>query len=322
MPSMATFSELVLSCLDAAGARSVAEVGAYRGELTSTLLDWAADREGSSVVAVDPKPAPELAELARRRPELDLIETTSHAALRAIDVPDAVIVDGDHNYFTVSGELEIIDERVAGRALPLLLFHDVAWPHARRDSYYEPERIPDQHRRPLARDLVVAPGEPGAAESGLTLGWAAEREGGPRNGVLTAIEDFVSSRDGLRLAVIPIFSGFGAVWSDSAPWAGEISRLLDPWDRNPILDRLEAERLDYLIKRRRTHEQLVAIRDGRDELRRELEALRERAAEQEQLLREILGSRAFGAVSRLSSLGGGSAVSRQRVQRALGEPES
>ena len=63
-----------------------------------------------------------------------------------------VIIDGDHNYFTVSEELRLIAERAAGAALPLLLFHDVGWPHARRDDYYAAERIPEADRRPLAGD--------------------------------------------------------------------------------------------------------------------------------------------------------------------------
>ena len=54
-----------------------------------------------------------------------------------------VVIDGDHNYYTVSEELRLIGERAAGAELPLLLFHDVCWPHARRDDYFAPELIPE-----------------------------------------------------------------------------------------------------------------------------------------------------------------------------------
>ena len=30
---------------------------------------------------------------------------TSHEALAEMELPDVVIIDGDHNYFTVAGEL-------------------------------------------------------------------------------------------------------------------------------------------------------------------------------------------------------------------------
>ncbi len=133
---------------------------------------------------------------------------------------DAVIIDGDHNYYTVSEELRLIEESAREATLPLIALHDVCWPHARRDTYYAPERIPPEQRQPLARDAMVAPGEPGVASSGLRYAWAAEREGGPRNGVLTAIEDFMGEREGLRLALVPAYFGLGLLWAEEAPWAG------------------------------------------------------------------------------------------------------
>ena len=88
--------------------------------------------------------------LARERPELELVRATSLEALPRIPLPDAVIIDGDHNYYTVSEELRLIGERAPGAELPLLLFHDVCWPHGRRDDYFAPELIPAEHRQPLA----------------------------------------------------------------------------------------------------------------------------------------------------------------------------
>ena len=66
------------------------------------------------------------------------------------------------------------------------------------------------------------PGEPGVAEAGLPLVAAAEREGGGRNGVLTAIEDFIATRDDLELVTVPAFFGFGIVWSRDREWAGRM----------------------------------------------------------------------------------------------------
>ena len=130
--SLVNLAELLVACLEAAGARSVIEVGAYAGDLTELLADWAAG-SGATVSAVDPSPQPELVELAERRPEIELVRETSLDALRHVPIPDAAVIDGDHNWFTVSEELRLIAER-AGAALPLLLFHDVCWPHARRDD--------------------------------------------------------------------------------------------------------------------------------------------------------------------------------------------
>ena len=112
--SIVNAAELVFGCLDAAGARSVAEVGAFHGKSTRELLDWARARRRAGA-GDRPDPEPALRELADERPELELIERTSHEALGELDV-DAVILDGDHNYYTLSEELRLISERDAGRA--------------------------------------------------------------------------------------------------------------------------------------------------------------------------------------------------------------
>jgi Methyltransferase domain len=285
--SLVNVAEILFPCLDAAGARSVAEVGAWAGDLTGQLVKWA-DRSGARVIAIDPSPEPQLIELADRRPDLELIRKTSHHALRERELPDALIIDGDHNYYTVSEELRLIGEQAAGADLPLLMFHDVGWPHARRDTYFAPEQIPDEYRQPIAEPAELFPGEPGVVEGALLFDHGAEREGGRRNGVLTAIEDFIEGRDGLRLATIPVFFGVGVLWRSDAPWADALAEIVAPWDRNPLLDRLEANRVYHLAS---VHRELV--RNAR------LEA---RLARQEQLLSALLHSGGLAMADRLAGL--------------------
>ena len=177
--SMAQAAELMLPCLDAAGVKSVVEVGAFAGDLTRVLVDWA-ETAGARVAAVDPSPQPGLVALARERPDLELIRKTSLDALPALPaLPDAVVINGDHNYFTVSEELRMIGERAPAADLPLLLFHDVCWPHGRRDDYFAPESIPERHRRPLAGGAGgLVPGDPGLRLGGLPYPRSAAQEGG------------------------------------------------------------------------------------------------------------------------------------------------
>ncbi len=307
--SLASVEELINACLDVVGAKTVLEVGAFRGDLTARLLEWA-ERSGGSVAAIDPLPPEELLELLAEHPELELIPETSHETLASRQLPDVVIIDGDHNYFTLSEELKIIDERAADGGLPLMMFHDVWWPHARRDTYYEPDRIPEEHRQPIVHNAALDPEEPGIARYGLEYEWAAAREGGPRNGVLTALEDFTEGREDLRLAVVPAFFGFGVLWRRDAPWAGEVAAIIEPWDRNPVLARLEAERIFDLC-----------TRIGKE---RQLGKAKARIRAQENLLRELLDSSAFALGDRLSRLrGGGRAASwRQRVSEILAEGEA
>jgi hypothetical protein len=302
--SLANVAEMLTACLDAAEPGSVLEIGAFRGELTAVLLEWAGGT-GASVAAVEPQPPPSLLELEAEHPELELLRSTSHEVLAARPPVDAVVIDGDHNYYTLSEELRLIAERSPG-ALPLLMFHDVGWPHARRDSYYAPERIPEDHRQPLAHNSALRPGEAGVAEDGLPFEWVAEREGGPHNGVLTAIEDFIGAHPGLRMVKIPAFFGFGVLWREDAPYAASLAQSLEPFDQHPVLARLEANRVAHLT---------AAMSRGR-----ELHRQQAVSARQQELLRSMAASRAFALAERLSRLrrrGGEPAFSRERVEALL-----
>jgi hypothetical protein len=285
--SFANLAELFVPCLDAVEARSLVEVGAYAGDLTRLLLEWAGTAN-AHVVAIDPMPQPELVELDEQRADMTLIRETSLEAFGHIDLPDVVIIDGDHNYYTVSEELRAIGERARGEALPLLLFHDVAWPHGRRDAYYVPELIPEEHRRPLKEGGGLFPGERGTLPGALPYKWVAEEEGGPRNGVLTAIEDFVAGREGVRLVVVSAFFGFGAVWHTSAPWSEAVAELLNPWDRNPLVERLEENRVFHLASR---HLQMAQVLMRRD-----------RNARKDAAIRQLLDSGSFALACRVSRL--------------------
>jgi hypothetical protein len=305
--SLLTLAELILPCLDAASPRSVVEVGAYAGDLTALLLRWAAG-SGARVWAVDPAPRPALVALAEQRSELELVRATSREALPTIPRPEAAIVDGDHNYYTVSEELRLLAD---GGDPPLLILHDVGWPHGRRDDYYDLDAIPAEHRQPVAQGGLF-PGEEGVRPGALPYRWPAAREGGPRNGVLTAVEDFVAERDGLRLAIVPAFFGLGVVWHESAPWADAIAEVLEPWDRNPLLERLEANRVRHLASE---HFQMV-----------EAAKAQQRLARQESVLRRMLESSAFGVAERLSRLRhragiatNESVISKDEIRQALGE---
>jgi hypothetical protein len=310
--SLAQTADLSLPCLDAAGVKSVAEVGAYAGDFTSVLVAWAA-RSGARVSAIDPAPQPHLLALDREHPELELIRTKSFEALREIPLPDAIVIDGDHNYYTVREELRLIEERSAGARPPLVLLHDVGWPHGRRDDYFDAAAIPPEARHEQATaGLGLYPGDPGLRQEGLPYPRSAAREGGPRNGVLTAVEDFVAGRHEVRLVVVPVFFGLGVVWHRGAPWSDAVARILDPWDRNPLLERLEANRLHHIAQGYAATSRLERHRAG-----------------QEAVLRRLLESSAFGIAERLSRLrvwagiaAGSSVVSKDEIRRVLAESSS
>jgi hypothetical protein len=303
--TLANLGEVVFATLEAAQARAVAEIGAEHGLFTEQLLSWSAAAGNARVMAIDPAPRERLRELARKHPELELVVEMSHAALPEHELPDAVIIDGDHNYFTVSEELRLIGERAPGAELPLLLVHDIGWPLGRRDSYHDPDRIPAEHRRPLVRDAFLVPGDPGVGDRGLYYECTAAEEGGPGNGVLTAVEDFIATREDLRLAIVAPFFGLAVVWHAGAPWASAVAEALAPWDRNPVLERIEAKRVDHLVAEFRGLQDIDAMRSEDYEL--------------QFLLSTMLESKAFAVAERVSRLrqGGRPMFSREQVERAL-----
>jgi hypothetical protein len=306
--SLRNLADVIFPCLDAVEARSVLEVGASHGDFTGALLDWAA-ASSATVTAVEPTPPPELLDLAERRPELALVRKTSHEALREATGNDAIIVDGDHNYYTVAEDLRLIAESHAEVTMPLVLLHDLGWPHGRRDAYYAPERIPEQSRQPLVHNAFLDPDRPGVADGGILVEWAAAREGGPRNGVLTAVEDFVAAREGLRVALVPAFFGLGIVWDRGAPWSDAVASIVEPLDRDPLLERLEANRVAKQVEWARCFR-------GRN-------ADAERMRAQAGLLRDLAESTALAWVERLSRLRGRGrpAVWSDRIREVLGGAE-
>ncbi len=114
----------------------------------------------------------------------------------------------------------------------------------------------------------------------------------------------------MRLAIVPAFFGLGVVWHGEAPWSGAISRAVEPWDGNPLIERLEENRLLKLVQWASCFQSLEFA-----------EQRLERMARQEALLRAMVGSRAFAWGERLSRLrrGGRPAFSRDQVRSALGD---
>jgi hypothetical protein len=303
--SLHNHRELILACLDAADVGSILEIGAFEGDLTEDLLGWAAER-GAGVETVDPVPPPKLLERAEAHPELVLHTRTSHEVLGDLDeLPDAIVIDGDHNHYTLSEELRLIGEKAGDGPLPLLFFHDVCWPHERRDTYYAPERIPEDRRPEIGTNVGLAPGNPGTDPLGLPYPAAALREGGPNNGTVTAIEEFCERRGEVRFAVVPAFFGFGVLWELGAPYADAVAAVLDPFDRHPVLDRLEWNRAEHLVA-----SNARAAMIGQ---------LQERVRRQEELLREVLESRAFAMAERASRVYGRGtpAISRDAIVEVL-----
>lgn len=235
----------------------IVEVGAEAGKTTAKLLGLCA-QTGGTVHAIDPAPRFDVEAWTKRyAPSLVVHRSSSLETLPRLDGLDVVLLDGDHNWYTVYHELTTIDTRCAElkQPFPLVFLHDIGWPYGRRDLYYDPRTIPDEFRQPHAK-RGLWPGRPEPLRSGgvnATLENALS-ENTPFNGVLTAIEDFLSqTKTALSFSTIPGFHGLGilrpkTLGDANHELAAQLHALEVPDHLSRYIARLEQARLDLATR--------------------------------------------------------------------------
>ncbi len=168
---------------------------------------------------------------------------------------DFYLIDGDHNYYTVSAELENIFAADSGKKICIL--HDTNWPCARRDFYYNPGQIPEKAKKPLSWDKKLIRNSIKMQEFGF-YGKGniaiAEEENTPRNGVMTSIEDFISGKKNFKTISFPQFLGLTILYNEKLLSSVEkaffldISMLLNNKFIANCLYQLEYNRLDIYTR--------------------------------------------------------------------------
>jgi Methyltransferase domain len=287
--TLETYAQVIDRLLDAVAPKVIVEVGSEGGGMTRRLREWA-DVHDATLHCVEPDPAPVVREAAARG-ELVLHEGFSPEALD--DVPSAgfYVIDGDHNYATVAAEMRKLYAK-AQELLPVAVLHDVGWPAGRRDAYYAPERMDEGAVHSHTFHGGVRPGIAETGRGGFRgageFAWA-EREGGPRNGVLTAVEDFLEDRGDLELLrMAPVF-GVGVVFPREAACADAIRAVVGPVANLELLELLERNRIELYLE----------VLDLQDVIERQqarhdaaLNALGEQLAREQAAKAELLAERA------------------------------
>jgi hypothetical protein len=293
--SMISFRGIIEPVLALAKPCSICEIGVEKGLFTEFLLHFCS-LNNCSYSGVDPS-LEESFIAERGRDRIVFFRQRSLPILERLEAHDVYFIDGDHNYFTVKNELRLIFRHRDHR--PLIFLHDVCWPWGRRDQYCAPEFIPDQHRHPCSAELIVVPGEGDPRETGFCGKEsdyeyaAALHEGGPCNGVLTAVEDMIAEKgaDNLRLLMVPAVFGLGLLYSP-AHLNPELLLFIERVSigvnlLHSLFNSLERNRIDLFLTYLQQVKQLQTIHQKYDELMVEFNALQRKYAELHQSYRDL-----------------------------------
>lgn len=252
-------------------ARHLLEIGAYRGDNTRLLVKYCNVHDGVLTV-IEPTVLPSLQEIIDQSNRIKLLENTSRNALLLIDAPvDAVMLEGDLNYHTIHSDLADI-EKMAKRfwkLFPLVFLRATGWPYARRDMYYDPSDLPVDGVHNYSRKGMT-PWSCHLVANMINYPFAnAQEEGGPRNGVLTAAEDFMKKTElPLKLLTLPIHNGVSVIFTEGSP---ADTFMQDYVGINPffirLLETVEVARLNSIISKLKEHQSVSSGFAGRWEHR-------------------------------------------------------
>ena len=181
---------------------------------------------------IDPSPQFDPAEHEQRfQGQYVFHRDMSLRVLPTLEPVDIALIDGDHNWFTVYNEFACWTrgDGTLERAAPLFVLHDVSWPYGRRDGYSPPSRSPAGTGSPTRSSASSAETPVCSRKGGTNRNiWNAKREGGKRNGVLTALEDFLADHPSeyrhvvldlyVGLAIVAPISRLPATPSSTASW--------------------------------------------------------------------------------------------------------
>jgi glycosyltransferase involved in cell wall biosynthesis len=264
--------------LDIIRPSAIVEIGSASGENTRNLAMYCSAHD-ATIFAIDPEPKFDPDDLKRRYGiHFVFYKELSLVALPKIPSHDVVLIDGDHNWYTVFNELLLIEKTAEKTGqFPVVLLHDIGWPYGRRDLYYNPATIPDAYRKPYEQK-GIAPGRNNPVEKGGVNShlYNAAYEHGGRNGVLTAVEDFLKqTKFNLRLTEIPGLNGLGIlVPASRLEQKKEFVQFIRSLNMGPLilhhLQHVERERIKTVLEKIDTDVVLDELKKGTEQESEEL----------------------------------------------------
>jgi hypothetical protein len=264
--SLSEARELIFDVIDRIGARSVCEIGSEGGLMSEELHARYRSGKLDRLTVIDPFPTQTVASYGDDR-GCKVLAQLSSDALPDLPAHDVYIIDGDHNFFTVYGELK----QVLKHENALVIMHDISWPWAHRDLYYDASVLPDSAKNDPVHG-AIHPSSSGIVPHGFDgrgQYTVAAEEGGDTNGVFRAVVA-ISQEVDIAFSSVPALFGIGFVRSQSFAHEAGLSKALDFSAIEPLLYRLEENRLTTYLRvielEAHLHErnvELVRINKGR-----------------------------------------------------------
>ncbi|MCE7697902.1 MAG: glycosyltransferase [Methanobacterium paludis] len=240
------WNNLIRPIIERVNANYIVEIGSDTGLNTKNILEYCVDHDGH-MTAIDPFPKFDIDEFkSQYGDKFEIYRELSLERLPLLKDYDAILIDGDHNWYTVYNELKTIEETFKNKKFPIIFFHDITWPYARRDLYYNPENIPEAYRQPYKK-LGMYPGQTDLKnEGGLnTHLYNSIYENNPHNGVLTAVEDFLDESDlDFSFKIIDTFYGLGILYPANDETEEIVKNCIKKAD---LLNSVEEERVKLKI---------------------------------------------------------------------------
>lgn len=212
------WESIIQTAFDTFQPAHIIEIGVSSGAHTTKILAYC-QKNNAMLHSIDPHMHPHISTLKECYPDhFTFHENLSLNVLETIATYDMVLIDGDHNWYTVLHELQLIEKQGKRTGMfPVILVHDTEWPYGRRDLYHNPHTIPVTYRQPYKRAGISAGQTALTPRKGIQRSaYHAIYEHSIRNGVYSAIEDFLQeSNEQWHYTHVPGLHGLGILAEQS-----------------------------------------------------------------------------------------------------------
>ncbi len=224
-------------------AKYIVEVGSDSGINTENILKYCMEND-ARLTAIDPLPKFDIDKYKDKYGDkFEIYKDLSLSRLPLLKDYDVILIDGDHNWYTVYNELKIIEKTFKDKKFPVIFLHDVGWPYGRRDLYYNPENIPKYFQHPYKK-LGIYPGKLELVDEGGLNNhlFNSVYANNPNNGVLAAVEDFIDESElEFYFDMTPAFYGLGILYPKMDKLKKTIESVIENSDLMAVLEKERAK---------------------------------------------------------------------------------